>query len=98
MTTKFNKEFYARVKAKKKEPFSSISQHRLRLTDKEKEKEKETIEKGSSTPAMDESRVASPALSIEEVNLCHKKRKTKGKEKIGASVWADSETAQPRAN
>lgn len=98
MTTKFNQEFYARVKAKKNEPLSSIGQRRLRLTDKEKEKEKETVEKGSSTPAMDESQVASPALSVEEVSPRHKKHKTKGKEKIGASVWADSETAQAQAN
>lgn len=60
MTTKFNPEFYARIKSKKKEPLSRIGPQRLRVI--EKEKEKEVIEKGSSTPALDEGRVASPAL------------------------------------
>lgn len=93
MTTKFNQEFYACIKAKKNEPLLSVSQHRSRLTDKEKEKEKENAEKGSSTLVVDESRVASSALSVEEVSPRNKKPKTKGKEKIGASVWADFETA-----
>ena len=92
MTTKFNQEFYARIKTKKNEPLSSIGQRRLRLIDKEKEKEKETTEKGLSTLAMDKSRVASSTLSVEEVNPRHKKCKRKGKEKIGISVWTDSET------
>ena len=39
MTTKFNQEFYARIKAKENEPLSSIGQHRLRVVKKEKEKE-----------------------------------------------------------
>ena len=53
MTTKFNKEMYKKIKEKKNEPLSNIGQRRLRITDKEKEKEKETVEKGSSTPALD---------------------------------------------
>ncbi|KAK9990529.1 hypothetical protein SO802_025514 [Lithocarpus litseifolius] len=100
MKTKFNQEFYARIKGKKNEPLSSISQHKLRLTDREKEKEKETTKKGSSTPTLDEGRVASPALSIEEISPHPKKRKTsdKGKGIISASVWADTETALAQAN
>ena len=88
MTTKFNQEFYAQIKAKKNEPLSSINQGRLRLTNREKEKEKETTKKGSFALALDEGRVASLALSIDKVNPCHKKRKTseKGKGKVGASV------------
>ena len=38
MTTKFNWEFYARVKEKKNEPLSNIGQHRLKVVKKEKEK------------------------------------------------------------
>ena len=91
MTTKFNQEFYAQIKAKKNEPLSSIGQYRLRLTDKEKEKD--TTKKGSSAPALDEGQVASETLSVEEVSPRHKKHKTKGKEKVGASIWADSEMA-----
>ena len=98
MATKFNKEFYARIKAKKNEPLSSIGLRRLRVV--EKEKEKEVTEKGSSTPTLDEGWVASPALSVKEITPCTKKHKTsdKGKEKMGASVWADAETALAWAN
>ena len=66
----------------------------------EKEKEKEVTEKGSSTPALDEGLVSSPALSVEEITPHHKKCKTgeKGKEKVGASIWADAETALAHAN
>lgn len=39
MTTKFNQEFYARIKAKKNESLSSIGQRRLMVVEKEKEKE-----------------------------------------------------------
>ena len=89
MTIKFNQEFYAWIKAKKNEPLSSIGQHKLRLTDKEKEKE--TTKKGLSAPALDEDQVASLALSVDEISPRHKKRKKKGKEKVGANVWANAE-------
>ena len=52
MTTKFNQEFYTRIKAKKNEPLSNIGQRRLRVV--EKEKENEVTENGLSTPALDE--------------------------------------------
>ena len=51
MTTKFNKEMYAKIKGKKNEPLSTIGQRRLRITDKEKEKE--TVERVSSNPTPD---------------------------------------------
>ena len=46
------------------------------------------MEKGSSTPTLDEGRPASPDISIKEVVLPTKKWKTgdKEKEKIGSSV------------
>ena len=56
MTTKFNQELYAKIKAKKNKPLSSIGAWRLRVV--EKEKEKEVTEKGSSTPTLDEGRPA----------------------------------------
>ena len=74
MTTKFNQEMYARIKGKKNEPLSSLGQRRLRVTDKEKEKE--TVERGLSTPTLDEGRATSPGVSIK---------------KIGSSVWVDAE-------
>ena len=83
---------YARIKAKKNEPLSSIDQQRLRFV--KKEKEKEVTEKGSSTPALDKGCVASPGVSLKEITPHAKKSKTrdKGKEKVGASVWADAGT------
>ena len=65
-----------------------------------KKKKKKVIEKGSSTPALDEGLVSSSALSIEEITPHHKKRKTgeKGKKKVGANIWGDAETALTRAN
>ena len=102
MTSKFNKEMYNKIKGKKNEPLSSIGQKRLRITDKEKEKEKEVVERGSSTPALDldEGLAASPGISVEEVARPIKKQKvaSKGKEKVGASVWSDAGTAMDRAN
>ena len=100
MTSKFNKEMYNKIKGKKNEPLSSIGQRRLRITDKEKEKE--VLERGSSTPTLDldEGLAASPGISVEEVTRPSKKQKvaSKGKEKVGASVWSDVETAMDRAN
>ena len=86
MTEKFNQELYARMKAKKNEPLSRIGQRRLRVV--EKDKEQELMEKGSSTPTLDEGRLASLGISIKEVVLPTKKWKTGGKEKekIGSSV------------
>ena len=88
MTSKFNKDMYAKVKGKKNEPLSSIGQIRLKIVDKEKEKEKESIKRGLSTPTLDEGRVASLALSIKEVDPSSKKRKTgdKRKEKVGSNI------------
>ena len=90
---------YAKIKAKKNEPLSSIGQKTLRITDKEKEREKEVVERGSSTPTLDEGRTASLAVSLEEVPA-PKKRKTgyKGKEKVSSTTWADAEAAMTQAN
>ena len=100
MTTKFNKDMYAKIKGKKNEPLSTIGQRSLRIIDKEKEKE--TVERVSSTPApdLDGGQVASPSVSIEEVVRPSKKRKTrdKGKQKVGFSVWEDAGVAMDRAN
>ena len=56
-------------------------------------------ERGSSTPTLDEGRIASPAISLEEVPA-PKKRMTgyKGKEKMGSNIWADVKAAMTRAN
>ena len=100
MTTKFNKDLYAKIKEKKNEPFSSIGQRRLKITDKEREKEKESVKRGLSTLTLDEGQVTSPTISIEEVDPPTKKRKTgeKGKEKMCSNAWTDSGAAMARAN
>ena len=102
MTSKFNKEIYKKIKEKKNEPLSNIGQRKLRFTDREKEREKEKVERGSSTPALDleEGQAALPGVSVEEVARPLKKWKvgSKGKEKIGSSVWSDAEAAMDRAN
>ena len=102
MMSKFNKEIYKKIKEKKNEPLSNIGQRKLRFTDREKEREKEMVERGSSTPALDleEGQAALPGVSVEEVARPLKKWKvgSKGKEKIGSSVWSDAEAAMDRAN
>ena len=104
MTSKFNKEMYKKIKEKKNEPFSSIGQKKLRFTDKEKEKEKEKemVERGSSTPILElvDGQEASPGISVEEVARPFKRQKlgSKGKEKVGSSVWSNAEVAVDRAN
>ena len=67
MTSKFNEDMYAKIKAKKNEPLSSIGQKTLRITDKEKEREKEVAERDSSTLTLDEGRTTSPTISLKEV-------------------------------
>ena len=102
MTPKFNKEMYKKIREKKNEPLFSIGQRKLRFTDKEKEKEKEIVERGSSTPILEleDGQEASPGVSIEEVAHSLKKQKvgSKGKEKIGSSIWSDVEAVMDRAN
>ena len=104
MTSKFNKEMYKKIREKKNKPLSSIGQKKLRFTDKEKEKEKEReiVERGSSTPILElvDSQEASPGVSVEKVAHPLKKQKvgSKGKEKVGSSVWSDAEVAVDRAH
>ena len=104
MTSKFNKDMYKKIREKKNEPLSSIGHRKLRFTDKEKEKEreKEIVERGSSTPILElkDGQAASPGVSIEEVARPLKKQKvgSKGKEKVGSSVWSDAEAAMDRAH
>ena len=100
--SKFTKEMYKKIKKKKNKPLSNIGQRKLRFTDREKEREKEMVERGSSTPALDleEGQAALPGVFVEEVARPLKKWKvgSKGKEKIGSSVWSDAEAAMDRAN
>ena len=98
MTSKFNKEMYKKIKEKKNEPLSNIGQRKLRFTDKEKE----AVERGSSTPALglEEGQAALLGVSVEEVACPLKNQNvgSKGKEKIGSSVWSDAEMAMDHTN
>ena len=62
MTTKFNQEMYARMKAKKNEPLSSLEKKVVRV-----------VEKGTSitpiTSVLEVMRMASPMNFLEELSL-----------------------------
>ena len=93
-------------RSKKNEPLSNIGQRKLRFTDKDKEKEKERekeiVERGSSTPVLEleKGQPASPSVSVEEVTCPLKKLKvgSKGKEKVGSSIWSDAEATMDCTN
>ena len=76
----------------------------MRFADKEKKRErgKEIVEGGSSTPVLEleEGQATSPGVSIEELAHPLKKQKvgSKGKEKVGSSIWYDAEAAMDHAN
>ena len=102
MMSKFNKEMYKKIKEKKNEPLSNIGQRKLRFTNKEREREreKEIVERAIPVLELEEGQAASPGVSIEEVAHSLKKQKvgSKGKEKIGSSIWSDVEAVMDRAN
>ena len=81
MMTKFNQEMYAKMKAKKNKPFSSLGKKVVR-----------DVEKGTLiTPTIfdpEATRTASPTTSLEELTPRLKRQRTlaKGKEKIGSQV------------
>ena len=81
MTTKFNQEMYAKMKAKKNEPLSSLGKKVVRV-----------VEKGVSvtlTVSIPEAkRTASPTTSLEELTPRSKRQRTmaKGKEKMGSQA------------
>ena len=60
------------------------------------------VERGSSTPILElvDGQEASPGVSVKEVARPLKRLKvgSKGKEKVGSSVWSDAEVAVDRAN
>ncbi|KAL0015584.1 hypothetical protein SO802_002653 [Lithocarpus litseifolius] len=74
MATKFSQEMYAKMKAKKKELLSSISQKRPRAV------EKEPVKKASSALVIQKPRITSPTVSLEELTPCPKKSRSGDKE------------------
>ena len=103
MTTKFNKDMYAKMRSKKDEPLSSIGKKGVRVTGKGP----------SATPVVSVTpvisgveivRMTSPAISVEEIPIPSSKRqRISGKEKEKAdshssTIWGDQGLAMDRAH
>ena len=95
MTTKFNQGMYAKMKAKKNEPFSNLGKRTVCI-----------MEKGvlvtPPTPITEPTRTASPATLMEEITPFSKRQRMadKGKEKAtshSSSVWDDFDLTLTRA-
>ena len=98
MTTKFNQSMYARMRAKKNEPLSSLGAKTVRVT----EKGSPVTTATPSIPSTKAVRMASPETSVEEINPRSKRQRTgdKQNEKVdsrSSSVWDDTGVALSRA-
>ena len=94
MTTKFNKDMYARMRSKKDEPLSVIGAKFIHV-----------MERGAPilatlpfTPTLGTVGIASPTPSVEELTPRHKRPRTKDKKKEkvysrSSSVWDDAGVA-----
>ena len=103
MTTKFNKDMYAKMRSNKDEPLSSIGKKGVRVTRKGPSVTPVTF----ATPivsAIETVRTASPATSVEEIPIPSSKRlRTSSREKERANshsstVWSDGGLAMDRAH
>ena len=95
MTTKFNQEMYAKIKARRNEPLSSLGKKVVRV-----------VEKGTPitpiTSIPKTTGVTSPPTSVEEITPHPNRQRTmdKGKEKVGSrpsSIWDNASLALMRA-
>ena len=102
MTTRFNKDMYAKMRSKKDEPLANIGKKGVRVTGKGPS----VLPSADATPivsGVESVRVASPATSVEEIPTPSSKRqrvsaKEKEKGKVGSSVWDDEGVAVERAH
>ena len=101
MTTKFNKDMYAKMRSKKDEPLSSLGKKVVRVTGKGPSVTLVT----SATPivsAVETVRTTSPATSVEEIPTPSSKRlRVSSKEKANShpsTVWSDRGLAMDRAH
>ena len=103
MMTKFNKDMYAKMRAKKDEPLSSIGKKAVRNT----RRGSPAIPVTSVTPVVsgaETTRTASPSTSIEELPTPASKRprlSSKDKEKVDSrtsTIWSDERLAVDRAH
>ena len=103
MTTKFNKDMYAKMRFKKDEPLSSIGKKGVRVTGKGPSATPVT----SATPVVSDietERTTSPTASVKEIPTPSSKRpRISGKEKekadsLSSTVWGDEGLAVDRAH
>ena len=77
MTTKFNKDMYARMRNKKDEPLFAIGTKSVRITDRGTP----ILAALPSSPTFVLAGTASPTLSVEELTPCNKRMKVGDKQK-----------------
>ena len=102
MTTRFNKDMYAKMRSKKDEPLANIGKKVVCVTGKGPSVFLAT----DATPivsGVENVRTASPATSVEEIPTPSSKRqrvsgKEREKERVGSSVWDDKGMAVERAH
>ena len=98
MTTKFNKDMYARMKGKKDEPLSALGTKSVRITDRGVP----ILAALSSSPTSAPAKGASPTPSVDEVPPRNKRLRAgeQQKEKVNSrpsKVWDDAEVSMARA-
>ena len=98
MTTKFNKDMYARMRSKKDELLSALGTKSVLITDRGVL----ILAALPSSPTSALTRVASPTLSVEELPPRNKRLRVgeKQKEKVDfrpSSVWDDTGVSMARA-
>ena len=98
MTTKFNKDMYARMRGKKDKPLSALGTKSVRITDRAIL----ILAALPSSPTSAPAKGASPTPLMEEVPPCNKRLRVweKQKEKVDSrpsSVWDDAEVFVARA-
>ena len=102
MTTRFNKDMYAKMRSKKDEPLANIRKKVVCVTGKGPS----VLLATDTTPivsGVENVRTASPATSVEEIPTPSSKRqrvsgKEREKERVGSSVWDDEGMAVKRAH
>ena len=103
MTTKFNKDMYTKMRAKKDEPLSNIGKKAVRIMGRGSPAVPDT----SVTPIIsraETTRTASPSTSIEKLPTPASKRprlSSKDKEKVHSrtsTIWSDERLAVDRAH
>ena len=93
MTAKFNQEMYAKLRARKNKPLSSISQKQPRVT-------KEVVKTIASTLIALDPEADSLVVSIEEISPRPKRAHSsnKGKSKANSNIWDDAAIDLGRAH